>query len=106
MTDREIADQLANPERSIRAIAIALTDACDQLGDTDVENVRSMVSQLTDHDLEIDAVVIPRVLVSLAAIFAAKTDSAPKQLWEQLWKEAPTDAWWSEQVRPTREEPE
>jgi len=100
--DRRIAEQLANPERSIDAIADALAEAAPIAGETERENVRALVDKLTNHDLEIDAVVIPRVLIALAVLFAAKTNTAPKQIFEQLWKDAPTDAWWHDRVNPTR----
>lgn len=104
MSDREIAEQLADPHRSVAAIAAALADAAIKLEPPcdSVPNMRVLVDKLTDHDMTIDAVSIPPVMVALCAIFAAKTNTAPKQIWEQFWKDAPTDAWWNERVGFTR----
>lgn len=100
MTAREIADQLADPHRSVAAIAAALSNAAIKLEPPcdSVANMHVLVDKLTDNDMTIDAVAIPPVMVALCALFAAKTGTAPKQIWEQFWKDAPTDAWWNDRV--------
>jgi hypothetical protein len=103
VSDQELAREMVNMPRSTRSVALALLEASTDLGGTRADDIGKVVAALAAHDGEIDGLALPDLMVGLASLFAAKTGSAPKQIWEQLWKDAPTDAWWRDQLNRREE---
>lgn len=95
MTD-DLFRQFANPTRTIKALALALDTAADLLdADATLEHVRTLSQQVYGRDLELDAPILTDLIIVLVGLLATKLDKTPRQIWEQLWNEAPTDAWWN-----------
>lgn len=100
MDDLDLARQLANAERTLTAISAALmravvSDPCD---------VRAIAREIYARDLEIDAPIVNDLLVALVGLQATKLKATPRQIWEQLWQDAPTDAWWNAHAAPKERE--
>lgn len=96
----ELSRQLANHERTLTAISAALmrtvvSDPCD---------VGAIAREIYARDLEIDAPVVNDLLVALVGLQATKLKATPRQIWEQLWNDAPSDAWWAARTAPERHE--
>lgn len=92
----DLERELANPERTYTALAVALGWAvlqtpCD---------VTALSRQIYARDLELDTPPLVDLLVVLVGLLATKLEQSPRAIWEQLWQDAPTDAWWKAHTRP------
>lgn len=98
----DLARQLANHERTLTALSAALmravvSDPCD---------VGAIAREIYARDLEIDAPVVNDLLVALVGLQATKLNATPRQIWEQLWNDAPSDAWWHSHAAPKERGPD
>lgn len=101
--DLDLARALANPERTLRVLARAIAATAEST-DLEREGVRALARAIYARDLELDAPVLVDLIVVLVGLLATKLDKTPRAIWEQLWRDAPTDAWWSAHVNVRREE--
>lgn len=105
MTPFDLERAVANHAEALWKISIALNYAGNAIASAPSDNATALITrELADETCEpyVSPATIVDTIVALAALFAAKTGSSPQQLFEQLWKDAPTDQWWHERTRPTR----
>lgn len=89
----ELARALANHERSFRALGDAFAAAARDPS-CPTSPVVALERALVDRDMQVDGAAITDSLIALVALQSTKLGATPRQIWEQLWNEAPTDAWW------------
>jgi hypothetical protein len=109
VSERDFELMLANFPRSLTAIATAVAEGAD-LNDeaTPVDRAGRITRGLVERYMIIDRVVVTYLVMALTGYLAEVSKRSPRQIHEELFREAPSDAWWENHLagRDRREETE
>lgn len=96
--DRELELLLADFPRSLHAIAEAIADAEVDADLAPIERAGRLTRGLVERYMIIDRVVVTYTIMALTGYLAEVSNRSPRQVHEELFKEAPSDAWWKNRL--------
>jgi hypothetical protein len=100
---------LANFVRSFDAIAAALDDAAALDEDTTpIQRAGAVTRGMVKRYMEIDRKAVTYLVIALTGYLAEISKKTPREIHEELFREAPSDAWWKDRLatRDRRQEDE
>lgn len=90
---------LADFPRSYRTIADAILDATQDDGElSPIARAGRITRGLVDRYLLIDRKAVTYLIMALTGYLAEVTGKTPREIHEELFQDAPSDAWWKDRL--------
>lgn len=94
----ELALALANHPRTFLALSEALQEAAEDPDLSPVARAGLLTRKMVDRYMLLDTIAVQHHLMAVVGYLAQVTGKTPRQIHDQLFKNAPSDEWWRERI--------